>query len=621
MRAFILLLVACLSFNADATHIIGGELFYDHLGGDQYQVTLKLFRDCGPGNVNNTQYDATVLIGVFGGDGTILPVQTLSFPGASNVPVILDDPCLTVPPSVCVELAIYTGVFTLPARPDGYHLTYQRCCRSPTIVNIPNAEDLGITCTVRIPGEVSVNSSARFTGYPPIALCLNEVLELDHSATDPDGDSLVYELCTPFNGGDPLDALPTPVPPPYTEIPWGTDYSEAYQMDAAPALQIDAETGLLTVRPTLAASYTVAIRVKEYRAGVFLSETRRDFRFDVVPCQTEVSAVIGPQTPDEFCAGLSIDFENESPSGTTWAWDFGDPNSTIDQSSESDPGWTYSEPGTYLVTLVANPGTVCADTTEGTFLLQNPPVPLFSVPDTICGELTTEFIAGGSFTAAATFAWDFGPGAQPPSSTAPVATVQFAAIGSQLVTLTVNDGGCVGSVSNVLVADPQPVALFTVAPPSPQPYGTTPVFNDVSDLNGDGLAEQAWAVDGTGQGGGGSFSWERPLPGVYSVQLTITSVDGCTSTYTLPYEIVAVPITIPNVMTPNQDGSNDQFIIANIEQHANELNIYNRWGNTIYEVSNYRNQWAALGVPDGTYYYELLLGNGETFTGHLTILR
>ena len=41
----------------------------------------------------------------------------------------------------------------------------------------------------------------------------------------------------------------------------------------------------------------------------------------------------------------------------------------------------------------------------------------------------------------------------------------------------------------------------------------------------------------------------------------------------------------------------------------------------VYEANNYRNNWTALGVPDGTYYYELVLQDGRAYTGHLTLLR
>ncbi|MCB0814345.1 MAG: gliding motility-associated C-terminal domain-containing protein, partial [Flavobacteriales bacterium] len=48
---------------------------------------------------------------------------------------------------------------------------------------------------------------------------------------------------------------------------------------------------------------------------------------------------------------------------------------------------------------------------------------------------------------------------------------------------------------------------------------------------------------------------------------------------------------------------------------------FNRWGEVVYEIQNYRNQWDGRDVPDGTYYYELLVdGEKDPFTGHLTIL-
>lgn len=619
-RALPIIWFSLVAIASQATHIIGGELYYDHLGGDQYQVYLKLYRDCGPGNVNNTQYDNTATIGVFGGDGSTLFTQALAFPGANAVPVVLDNACLTAPPSICVQLAIYTGVFTLPERPDGYHLTYQRCCRTPTIINIPNANDLGLTCTVRIPGSGnSANSAARFEVYPPIALCLNEPLTFDHSATDPDGDVLVYELCTPFNGGSALDPIPIPGAPPYTEIPWGVGYSEGYPMDSDPAIAIDPNTGLLTLTPTLAASYTVAIRVKEFRAGVLLSETRRDFRFDVVPCESAVSAAIAPQTV--FCEDLTLDLNNTSPSGETWAWNFGDPTTTMDTSSLFSPSWTYSTPGTYTVTLMANPGLTCADTTEATFDVYLPPRPTFTLPGAVCSELVTEMMAEGSFGPDATFSWDLGASTIPPTANTSSVNAQFATVGATSVSLTVSEHGCTGSFFGEVAAFPPPTAYFTVAPTSPQSFGTDVGLQDGSSGNGGTIVEWNWFASGAAIGTGEEVEWEMPLPGMYELTLLVTSADGCTATYSMPYEIIEVPIDIPNVFTPNGDGLNEQFSIRNIEQHRNLLRIYNRWGMVVYEANNYRNTWRALEVPDGTYYYELLLQDGRAYTGHLTLLR
>lgn len=52
------------------------------------------------------------------------------------------------------------------------------------------------------------------------------------------------------------------------------------------------------------------------------------------------------------------------------------------------------------------------------------------------------------------------------------------------------------------------------------------------------------------------------------------------------------------------------------------MRIFNRWGQVVYEAKNYRNTWNATGVPEGTYYYEVLVDKHEKpYTGHVTILR
>ena len=67
-----------------------------------------------------------------------------------------------------------------------------------------------------------------------------------------------------------------------------------------------------------------------------------------------------------------------------------------------------------------------------------------------------------------------------------------------------------------------------------------------------------------------------------------------------------------NIITPNGDRFNENFIIENIEKYANSvLRILNRWGDVIYKVTGYNNNWngkinGKLVAP-GTYYYELEL--------------
>ena len=174
MRPLILLLIALVPATwARATHLIGGELYYTSVGNGQYEVTLKMYRDCGPNNTNGTGFDATAIIAAYRLDNNAF-VTSVSVPlsGTTDVPIALNNPCLTPPGTICVEEGLYVATMTLPGGLGGYTLAYQRCCRSPAVINLDAPETQGLTCTVTIPDtDVSgENSSPRFSAYPSIAL-------------------------------------------------------------------------------------------------------------------------------------------------------------------------------------------------------------------------------------------------------------------------------------------------------------------------------------------------------------------------------------------------------------------------------------------------------------------
>jgi gliding motility-associated-like protein len=65
-------------------------------------------------------------------------------------------------------------------------------------------------------------------------------------------------------------------------------------------------------------------------------------------------------------------------------------------------------------------------------------------------------------------------------------------------------------------------------------------------------------------------------------------------------------ITIPNVITPNNDGKNDRFVIGNLSLYPkHELVIYNRLGGEVLKTNNYQQDWQAGDLPAGTYFYYL----------------
>jgi gliding motility-associated-like protein len=88
-------------------------------------------------------------------------------------------------------------------------------------------------------------------------------------------------------------------------------------------------------------------------------------------------------------------------------------------------------------------------------------------------------------------------------------------------------------------------------------------------------------------------------------------------------------IFIPNGFSPDGDAFNQQWEIIDITKFPkNEVVIFNRWGNKVYEAKPYQNEWEGLNMkgedlPDGTYYYVLKLNDdgNTTYTGFVVVNR
>lgn len=283
-----------------ATHIVGGSLTYQYLGGSTYVVTLKLYRDCGAGTA---AFPANVPITVRGNNGTTFtPSRNFNMPliSVTNVPSSLD-PCAIPPnPMPCVQEGIYTATVTNlpPNNPGGYHLYYQVCCRNGSVQNIVNPLNAGSSFYAYIPPSGN-NNSAVFNLFPPLFICVNQPFTFNHAATDTNGDSLVYSLYTPYN-----DA-PAPTFPgnnaTFTPVNWVGGYNANNPLGGTP-FSINPSTGLLTGTPGTLGQFVVGVVVKEYRNGVLISQTLRDFQFNVLNCpQPPPALAVANSTVNNGC--------------------------------------------------------------------------------------------------------------------------------------------------------------------------------------------------------------------------------------------------------------------------------------------------------------------------------
>ncbi len=84
-----------------------------------------------------------------------------------------------------------------------------------------------------------------------------------------------------------------------------------------------------------------------------------------------------------------------------------------------------------------------------------------------------------------------------------------------------------------------------------------------------------------------------------------------------------------NILSPNNDGENETWVIENIEQYPeNEVTVYDRAGRIVFQAVNYKNTWTGvsnnLPLNQDTYYYILKLKKADTVglkKGYLTIIR
>jgi len=370
LRNTILLLFILIGGNqtAFATHIIGGEMNYKCLGNDQYQVSLTVYRDC---YLGEAPLDDTAYVAAFNIDGALVTTLPILLGQIDTINQV--DACLLIPANICVETTTYIDTITLVNRPGGYRLVYQRCCRNGTILNIVDPLNTGATYDITLTemAMATCNSSPVLSEWPPTFVCVNRPLVFDSRATDIDGDSIAYRLCAPLRGGTSIDnPRPRPaMPPPYNTIVWNAPTYDLDNLLGGVPLKIDPITGTLTGTPNLIGQFVVGVCIDEYRNGQLLSSTRRDFQYNVIPCEDVVAKF---ETPKSQCDDLTIYPKNQTdgePDG--YLWKFMDSTGTqLGSSTDKNPSFTFPSTGNYTIRLIVNPNSICADSSEQSILLR-----------------------------------------------------------------------------------------------------------------------------------------------------------------------------------------------------------------------------------------------------------
>lgn len=550
-----------------ATHIVGGEIQYECLGFNAatqvgtYRIILHVYRDCFNGQA---PFDNPASITVYQMGPIVSEWVTVNpTPVITNIPPETNNPCLTPPANICVEEGLYVATVNLPYNAAGYTISYQRCCRNNTIDNIVSPGASGSTYTIFLSAQAqqTCNSSPSYNAFPPIVICNGQPLIFDHSATDAQGDQLVYSLCAPELGASQNNPQPNVAdPPPYNPVNFLNPYNANNPLGGNPPLSIDPVTGLLTATPLTLGQFVVGICVSEFRNGVLLSVTRRDFQFNVTSCIIAVEPTPEPDTSVtinlggglQVIEGRSCDntvfFEYSLPAGTNPAliqnqvWTFWNPALGF-QVTGTGPTITvqFPAPGLYDARIAVNPGLVgCSDSTDFQVRIYPPRVSAFTFAIDSCNAsapivFTNNSQAFGQGNTITQYAWNFGLGLATSNQVSPTWLPPNA--GSYNIRLRITDSnGCTATSSASTDWYPAANVQFAAADSAGCVAHTTTFTNTSFPYIASYVTEWDFGngITFTGQTPGPIY---YPDPGQFTVIAVVTSPWGCRSELIRPQYI------------------------------------------------------------------------------------
>ncbi|MDP4222135.1 MAG: gliding motility-associated C-terminal domain-containing protein [Bacteroidota bacterium] len=347
-------------------------------------------------------------------------------------------------------------------------------------------------------------------------------------------------------------------------------------------------------------------------AGIY-TITVRDAILDIFNLNINISEptelAVAMSGEDVHCYGASTGTATATVTGGTtpysYLWD-----SNPVQTAPSAAGLAA---GTYTVTVTDANGCVSIDSVT---ILQPATDMTLSVTkvDPLCyggvsGSATVQ-VNGG--LAPYTYSWN----------TVPVQTKDMASnlgAGNYMVTVT-DSYGCI-KTGSVTLTDPLDITI-----------GVTKVLPSCPDA-----ADGSIILTVTGGSGPYTFLWSDNAgtkdrvginAGTYTV--IVTDQNGCAKSLVIDLDFTYSfnCLVIPQVITPNNDGYNDEWIIRNIDLYPDaELRVYNRWGKLVFSTRNpAANPWNGTQngklVPTDSYHYILYLNDGSApKTGVISVIR
>ncbi len=334
--------------------------------------------------------------------------------------------------------------------------------------------------------------------------------------------------------------------------------------------------------------------------------------------------------PDPFvCQDTLVTFTNTS-SGTnpTYTWIFGDGFT----SNATNPTHAYAHAGNYKITLVANENmiplpqfyTPCYDTFRQNIAVDsNSTVSITTTDSVICQGQQITFNGIYANSGDTQVAWSFGDGTQIYNRNPIIHSFDDTSNGGgYTVTLNVHYRACPSSSATHSVHVFGYPSIYLGPDLAMCPGGAPITIVDERNQNNP-YASWLWS---TGEKTPGITIVK---PGTY---VSVVAINGCYASDTVLVQKDCY-MDVPNIFSPNGDGTNDFFYPRQLLTKGLmtfKMDIYNRWGQLIYETTNTDGQgWDGnfnnQAQPEGVYVYRIDAtfkdGQIEHHTGNVTLIR
>ena len=203
---FIMLML--IGITSQASHLAGGDIQYRYVGDStgiprHYKVILRVYRDITGIGMPNTE---TVVV-----SSSCYPNQNINLTlqaGSGTVAPTLFD-CVTPGSSgtKTLEIYAYKGFVILPGTCNNFKFWYDNCCRPPGITNISVSNGGGVDgffFDADLDNTSGENSSPIFISEPVRAFCVNKAFNWSQKSIEYDGDSIHYQMINCRENAFPL---------------------------------------------------------------------------------------------------------------------------------------------------------------------------------------------------------------------------------------------------------------------------------------------------------------------------------------------------------------------------------------------------------------------------------